>query len=371
MQNFAIICVDDESIVLQGLSSQLERSFGKEYLIELAQSGEEALELIDELRSKNCKIAVLITDQMMPGMKGNELLKKTKIICPSTLNILLTGQAVAEDVGKAVNEGNLYRYIAKPWESDDLILTVKEAIKSFEQDLKLEEQNKYLEQVNKQLEEKVRLRTEELLEEKNKVDKLLKNILPDKVARELIETGKTEPSKFDEVTIFFSDFKDFTNIVATIPVKKLMSELNELFTAFDEIMEREGLEKIQTVGDGYLAVCGLPQETEDHAQRSVRAAKAIQKYLEQRQRTSAIKWSARIGLHSGPITAGVIGKKKFAYNLFGDTINIANRIETAGEAGRVNVSAYTYDLIKNDFECEYRGKINAKGKGDMDMYFVV
>ena len=370
MQQLAIICVDDESIVLQGLSAQLERTFGKEYLIELAQTGEEALQLIQELIDKGLQIAVLITDQLMPGMKGSELLKKSKAICPMTLNILLTGQAVADDVGAAVNEGNLYRYISKPWESNDLILTVKEALRSYEKDIQLEEQNKRLEEINKELEIKVKKRTEELAEEKSKVDQLLRNILPEKVARELIETGKTIPARYDEVTILFSDFKDFTNIVSTIPVKRLIKELNELFSTFDEIMEQEGIEKIQTVGDAYLAVCGLPEEKDDHAQRCVRAGKKMIQFLSERNKISSIKWNIRIGLHSGPIAAGVVGKKKFAYNLFGDTINIASRIESTGEPGKINISAYTYDLIRNDFDCEYRGKITAKGKGELDMYFV-
>jgi adenylate cyclase len=168
----------------------------------------------------------------------------------------------------------------------------------------------------------------------------------------------------------FSDFKEFTNIVATIPTRKLINELNELFSEFDDIMEAEGIEKIQTVGDAYLAASGLPEEVPDHAIRCVRAAKKMIDFLNRRNETSAIKWKIRIGIHSGPIAAGVVGKKKFAYDIFGDTINTASRIETAGEEGKINVSAYTYDLIKDQFPCEYRGKISAKGKGDLDMYFV-
>ena len=369
-RNLAIVCVDDESVVLQGLSSQLERSFGKDYNIEMAQTGDEALKLINELVEKEIEVAVLITDQIMPGMKGSELLKQSKEVCPLALNILLTGQANGSDVGEAVNEGNLYRYISKPWESDDLILTVKEAIRSYEKDLRLEEQNEQLENVNKSLEETVAIRTEQLAQEKIKVDELLRNILPAKVAQELIETGTTKPARYDEVTILFSDFIGFTNITSTIPVKKLVNELNDIFSTFDEIMEDEGVEKIQTIGDGYLAVCGLPEEVPDHAQRCVNAAKKMIEYLSERNNRAAVKWNIRVGLHSGPIVAGVVGKKKFAYNLFGDTINVASRIETTGQGGKINISAYTYDLIKEDFSCEYRGKINAKGKGDLDMYFV-
>ena len=199
---------------------------------------------------------------------------------------------------------------------------------------------------------------------------LLLNILPAEITRELTETGVVKPARFEEVTILFSDFKEFTNIVATIPAHNLVSELNDIFGRFDDIMEEEGVEKIQTIGDAYLAAGGVPKQVKDHALRCTRAAKKMIAFLDQRNESSAIKWKIRIGLHSGPIAAGVVGKKKFAYTLFGDTINTASRLETASEEGRINVSAYTYDLIKDHFPGEYRGKISAKGKGDLDMYFV-
>ena len=201
-------------------------------------------------------------------------------------------------------------------------------------------------------------------------ENLLHSIFPKEVAEELRKTGSVKPLRFEEVTIMFSDFEGFTNIVASIPTTKLIEELNEIFSEFDDIIESEGIEKIQTVGDGYLSACGLPNPVSDHAQRCVRAGKKIIDYLTKRNETSAIKWKVRIGIHSGPVSAGVIGKKKFAYDIFGDTINTASRIESNGEAGRINVSAYTYDLIKEEFPSEYRGKLNAKGKGELDMYFV-
>lgn len=206
--------------------------------------------------------------------------------------------------------------------------------------------------------------------QKEKSDSLLLNILPVKVAKELKETGKTKPEHFKRVSILFADFKGFTNIVASIPGEKLIEELDDIFKQYDDIMETVGLEKIQTVGDAYLAAGGVPVSDPDHATKCVHAAQRIIAYLHKRNETHSIKWQVRIGIHSGPITAGVIGKKKFSYDLFGDTINIAARIESVGEPGRINVSAYTHDLIKNEFTCTYRGKINAKGKGELDMYFV-
>lgn len=206
--------------------------------------------------------------------------------------------------------------------------------------------------------------------EKNESEKLLLNILPFKVAKELKETGRAEPRRYNSITILFTDFQGFTELVASIPAITLVEELNDIFTHFDDIVEDEGIEKIETIGDAYLAAGGLPEETPHHALKCVRAAKRMIDYLDNRNSQNQIKWNMRVGIHSGPIVAGVVGKKKFAYDLFGDTINTASRIETAGEPGKINISASTYNLVKEKFECIPRGQIYAKGKGQIEMYFV-
>ncbi len=228
-----------------------------------------------------------------------------------------------------------------------------------------------IKQRQKELEQMVQERTAEVVAQQKRSDELLLNILPANVAEELKNTGQIQPVHFEEVSILFADFKEFTNIVASIPSKKLIHELNDIFQNFDDIMEQRGLEKIQTVGDAYVAACGLPKEDPEHALKCAEAARDIIEYLSKRNEVNSIKWKVRIGIHSGPITAGVVGKKKFTYDVFGDTVNIAARIQSASSEGRINVSAYTHDLIKERFPCEYRGKIQAKGKGDLDMYFVV
>ncbi|OMP29982.1 adenylate/guanylate cyclase domain-containing protein [Mangrovimonas sp. DI 80] len=208
--------------------------------------------------------------------------------------------------------------------------------------------------------------------EKERSDNLLLNILPKEVAQELKELGKSEPRKFESVTILFSDFQDFTKLTASIPATKLVVELHDIFGAFDDIMDEFGIEKIETIGDAYLAASGLPQGNPDHAINCVRAAFNMVEFLELRNKNSDIQWNMRIGIHSGPVIAGVVGKKKFAYDLFGDSVNTASRIETNGQVGKVNISQATYDLLKNeqDLVFEPRGKIEAKGKGEMEMYFV-
>jgi class 3 adenylate cyclase len=222
------------------------------------------------------------------------------------------------------------------------------------------------------LEIEVRERTKELAEEKTQSENLLHNILPREIAAELKQKGASTPRRFEEVTILFSDFSGFTSTVSAIPAHRLIRELDEIFRGFDEIMDREGLEKIKTIGDAYMAAGGLSGSSSgsDHAHRCVRAALAMQEAIKARNEQAAIKWQMRIGLHAGPLVAGVVGKRKFTFDVFGDTVNLASRMETSATPGEINLSAYTYDLIRDEFACEYRGKLEIKGKGALDLYTV-
>ena len=208
--------------------------------------------------------------------------------------------------------------------------------------------------------------------EKDRSENLLLNILPEEIAQELKKTGKAAPKKHECVTILFTDFKDFTKLVASISETTLVVELNDIFSQFDDIMDEFGIEKIETIGDAYMAASGLPRENPEHALRCVEAAFRMIAFLEQRNGNSEISWNMRVGIHSGPVVAGVVGKKKFAYDLFGDSVNTASRMESNGEVGKVNISQTTYKLLQDnpDFSFENRGKIEAKGKGEMEMYFV-
>jgi len=228
-----------------------------------------------------------------------------------------------------------------------------------------------LQRQNEKLEVLVGERTKELKKEKEKSDRLLYNILPAKVAEELKEMGTTSPQQFQEATILFTDFKEFTSVASTMPADDLVRELDEIFQHFDSIVEEHGLEKIKTIGDAYMAAGGVPKETDDHAVQTVDAAFDMLRYIEERNEHSSVKWQMRAGVHTGSVIAGVVGRRKFTYDLWGDTVILASRMEEAGTEGKVNISAVTHSLVKDDFVCEYRGKVDALGKGKLDMYYVV
>ena len=209
-----------------------------------------------------------------------------------------------------------------------------------------------------------------LIAERKRSDDLLHNILPANIIRDLKDSGKTIPKRHKNVTVLFTDFKGFTELVASISAITLVNELNDIFGRFDDIMEETEVEKIETIGDAYMAACGLEEKTTNHAVKCITAAQKMLAYLEERNKSHEIKWRMRVGIHSGTIVAGVVGKKKFAYDLFGDTINTASRMESSGVPSKINISGPSYQLVKNDIDCEYRGEIHAKGKGEIKMYFV-
>ena len=205
-------------------------------------------------------------------------------------------------------------------------------------------------------------------------DELLLNILPEEVADELKEKGSADAKHFDEVTVMFTDFKGFTQIAEKLSPAELVNEIHECFKTFDGIISKYGIEKIKTIGDAYMCAGGLPVANKSHADDVVNAALEIQKFMQQhlqeRKNSGQEVFEIRIGIHTGPVVAGIVGIKKFAYDIWGDTVNIASRMESSGEAGKVNISGTTYELVKDKFTCTHRGKISAKNKGEIDMYFV-
>ncbi len=226
-------------------------------------------------------------------------------------------------------------------------------------------------EINRLRHVELKLAFENLQKEKKKSEELLLNILPEEVAEELKENGHAKARLFENVTVLFTDFVNFTRISERLSPEELVGELHACFSAFDEIINRYGIEKIKTVGDAYLAVSGLPLSNPDHANDMMNAAFEIRDFIQQRRIIKGDKtFDLRIGINSGSVVAGIVGTRKFAYDVWGDTVNVAARMEQNGQAGKVNISEATYQLVNPFFNCYYRGEIAAKNKGEMKMYFV-
>ena len=305
-----------------------------QYKVKAAVNGMKALKIVE----KNAPDLILL-DIMMPEMDGYEIIQALKDH-PATRDIpviFLTGKTEASDETKGFELGAV-DYISKPFNPAVV---------------------------------KARVDTQmELIQRRKETERLLNNILPGKVIEDLKESGNSKPELFSNVSVLFSDFVNFTALSAKTSPETLIDELSELFTAFDNIMDKNHCERIKTIGDAYLAVCGMPDSDANHAENIVRAAMEMINFLNARNSSSPFKWEARIGVHSGPVVGGIVGRKKYIYDIFGDTVNTASRIENASEPMRVTVSGTTYAQIADRFTFVSRGTVELKGKGAVPLYFV-
>jgi len=206
------------------------------------------------------------------------------------------------------------------------------------------------------------------------IESLILNILPKEIAKELQAEGQATPRYYEQASVLFTDFKGFTSISQGLTPNELVDHLNSFFHAFDDIMEAYNIEKIKTIGDAYMCAAGIPMPNKTHPIDIVKAGLAIQEYISKKNKELEANgeppWNLRVGIHTGPVVAGVVGKKKYAYDVWGSTVNIASRMESNGEIGKVNISEDTYNLVKDKYNCLHRGKIMAKNVGEIDMYFI-
>ncbi|MCB1177773.1 MAG: response regulator [Leptospiraceae bacterium] len=399
-ENKEIKIVFAEDSPVQGV--MLKRILKEEgFCIEWGKNGKQALELIEKTHP-----SIIITDVEMPEMNGFELCKKVKsneklkniplIICSSLSN--------PEDILHGIELG-ADGYVTKPYDKKFLVQRIRTLLENpirleNTENLETVELNysgkKYnivadsvhilnmlistyentLKQNNELFEAQllVKKQKKELEHSYKESERLLLNILPKKIASELKEKGQTEPITIPSATVIFTDFKGFTKIAENLTPGDLVNQLDQCFSHFDSITEKYGIEKLKTIGDAYMCVGGVPEESSTHPIDCVIAALEIQSFMimmkEIKENINLPYWELRLGVHTGPLVAGVIGKKKFAYDIWGDTVNTASRMESSGTVGKVNISGYTYELVKDFFEFEYRGKINAKNKGEIDMYYV-
>jgi class 3 adenylate cyclase len=225
------------------------------------------------------------------------------------------------------------------------------------------------------LEATVARRTAELASAKDRSDELLLNILPASTAEELKRKGSADARRYESCTVLFSDFKGFTGFSSLMDSDTLVSELDHYFRLFDTLTDTYGIEKIKTIGDAYMCASGLPEPTKTHALNAVLMGlgmiEAVERSNLDRARKGLTEWPVRVGIHTGPVVAGVVGEKKFAYDIWGDTVNLASRMESHGEAGRVNISGVTYAQLMDYVDVVPRGPIKVKGKGELHMYFVL
>ena len=208
--------------------------------------------------------------------------------------------------------------------------------------------------------------------EKKRSETLLLNILPAETAKELKRDGKVDAVKFDDVTVLFTDFISFSKLAEHTEPEQLVKSIDFYFRAFDEITTRYNLEKIKTIGDSYMCASGLPTANKTHANNVIKAAREMIELVrsEMKAKDGLIHFDIRIGAHTGPVVAGIVGIKKWQYDIWGDTVNIASRMESKSEPGRINLSETTYQEIKDEFSCEYRGEIEVKNRGSLKMYFL-
>lgn len=301
-----------------------------------AKSGERAVEI-----ARKAHPDLILLDIRMPGMDGYETLKVLKAdgATADIPVIFLSALNQIEDKVKGFECGAV-DYVSKPFQKEEVIARVTTHI--------------HLREARRAIES-----------ERQKSERLLHTILPQRVADELKNGRTSEPELFDDVSIFFSDFVDFTENSRSLTAKELIDELNDIYTALDDIMEANGCERIKTIGDAYMAVCSISNKTADHAARIARAAIEVLNYLKERNARNKLQWKIRIGLHCGPIVGGIVGTKKYLYDIFGETVNVASRMESCAETMCVCCTQHFAKAAGLDFSFCNEREAHIKGVGEM------
>ena len=363
-----ILLVDDTPANIAILSSLLSNFKRK-----VATDGAKALALAGSGNPPD----LILLDLDLPDMTGFDVCGQLKGN-PQTRHIpviFLTANTEKKTTVEGFKLG-ASDFMTKPFDPDELMVRVTTQ-------LELQESRQRLETIVQQLElsstllkqsgEELNRQKNAIEEERKKADSLLLNVLPEHVARELKENGYVIPRHFPIATVLFADLVGFSKLSKGLTPKEIVDELNHLFVGFDFILERNNLEKIKTMGDGYMAAGGLPVPNGSNPADAVRAGLEMIDFLkrikEANRDSGKPAWDVRIGIHTGEVVAGVIGKNKFVYDIWGSTVNAASRMESAGEIGKVNISGITYQLVKDKFNCHRRGNIDVKNMGKMDMYF--
>jgi adenylate cyclase len=345
-----LLVVDDNEANRDVLSRRLER---EGYRVSCAGNGRQALTMVRETG-----FDLVLLDIMMPEIDGYQVLKEMKAD-PALRDIPVIMISALDETRSVVRciETGAEDYLNKPF--DPVLLRARIGA-SLEKKRLRDEQKRKTRELERAIEEAETQRRES--------ESLLRNILPIQIADELRSRGQVEPRYFEDVTILFSDFVGFTRATEDMAAEDLVNLLHTYFTAFDRIVGRYGLEKLKTIGDSYMLVGGLPERNPSHPVDAVMAAFEMIQAVEELSSEEA-PWRIRVGIHTGPVIAGVVGIKKFAFDIWGETVNFSSRMESAGAPNRVNLSARTYSRVKDFFECEPRGQVNTKEGKSYDMFF--
>lgn len=334
------ILVADDSKAIRNFVTRLLT--GRGFQVETFENGQELLDYLFAGKTGD----IILIDNQMPVKDGISTLQEIKSspVHQDTPVLFLSAIKDKETIVQALELG-ADDYMEKPFNN-----------------------NEFFARINVHL--RIQSLKKQILLEKEKSDALLLNTLPRQIVQDLKETGISTPETFENVTVYFSDIVSFTNISATLEPARLIGELNEIFTRFDSIMEENGCERIKTIGDAYMAVSGMPEPHPDHGANMARAALSILDFMNRRNEESEIKWQIRIGIHTGPVVGGIVGVKKYLYDVFGDTINTASRMESNSIPMRINVSRETRDLLGDGFLYQAREPMEVKGKGVVEMFFL-
>ncbi len=358
--NGDIFLVDDNPDNLRLLSKLL---IDNNYKIRTALNGKMAIMSATALPPD-----LILLDINMPDFNGYQVCEKLKqdqktaaipIIFISALDDVL-------DKVKGFQVGGV-DYITKPFQAEEVLMRIKTHLTLRKLQQKIQDKNEQLQReilYRKEIEKALKM-------EKNKTEILLFNILPKKIAHKLKNSHNSIAENFEEVTIIFADLVNFTSYSSNIEPKDLISLLNQIFSTFDKIAEYHGIEKIKTIGDAYMGVAGLPNLKDNHGEMVANFALDIQKSISNFKRNENQSFQLRIGINTGSVIAGVIGMKKFSYDLWGDSVNVASRMESSGEAGKIQVSETTFEKLKHQYIFEKRGNISIKGKGEMTTYWLL
>ena len=370
------------------------------FQVRWAKNGAEALRLVREDPPE-----LIISDIEMPEMNGLEFCRtvKTDQVLKHIPFILCSSLSDPEDIITGLENG-ADGYVTKPYDEKYLMYRVsallsnpirmdnesQEPVEIYYAgrkhkiladrlqilNLLLSTYENTVKQNHELVETQIQLRkiNQRLDQSLGESDRLLRNILPEEVASELKKEGKVQPVTYDSVTVLFTDFMNFTQIAQEMSAEKLVAELDKCFSYFDQVCQNYNLEKLKTIGDSYMCAGGIPRSNNTHPVDAVLGALEIQSFMRQlrelKQMAGEPYWRLRLGINTGPLVAGVIGEKKFAYDVWGDTVNVASRMEAYGEIERVNISRETYKQVQDFFECEFRGAQDVKNKGTVEMFFV-